>query len=52
MERPRCFDCDKEFEKGEKVYEFTVGAFDGDCVISDTMFEQWCEACELKRAEK
>lgn len=52
MTTQHCFDCGKEFVKGDKVYEFTTGIFDGDSVFSDTVFEQWCEACELKRAEK
>lgn len=47
-----CFDCGREFKKGDKVYEFNVGTFEVDYVQSDESFEQWCEDCEQKRGER
>ena len=47
-----CFDCDKIFKEDDKVYEFTVGVFDGVVVLSDETLEMWCEECEIKRSEK
>lgn len=45
-----CFDCGKPFKKGDQVYEFTTGTFDGEIVISNESLEHWCEECEQKRS--
>jgi len=48
----RCFDCGKAFKKGDTVFEFTSGTFDGEQVYAEGCFEAWCEDCETIRSER
>ena len=48
-----CFDCKREFRKGDTVYQLILGTFDGDYfgdrVTIDDILKIRCEDCERKK---